>query len=119
MQHIPIGETPFNLAFRIEAIKLLEVGLPSFRIEKFNANMDLLEEKRQENELCFKWQLTNRGWIDTITQELGRKSFKWETSSYEELKCLTLKSKANCHQTRKNSIKLMWRHAREIIDSTT
>lgn len=46
-------ETPFNLTFKIEAVILLELGLPSYRIEAYDkwwntkdlkVNLDLLEE---------------------------------------------------------------------------
>lgn len=48
-----MDKTPFNLAFGIEAIILLEIGLPSLQVKNFNkddnseqlrANLDLLEE---------------------------------------------------------------------------
>lgn len=32
----PTKKTPFKLAFKSEAIILLEIGLPSYRVEKFN-----------------------------------------------------------------------------------
>ena len=33
--HIPIGESSFNLAYRIEAIIPLEIRLPSIRVEQY------------------------------------------------------------------------------------
>lgn len=32
---LPIGETPFNLAFRIEAAISLELGSPSYKIKSY------------------------------------------------------------------------------------
>lgn len=55
------GETPFALAFGSEAVVPVEVGLPSARIEVFDApsnneelrlNLDLLEEKREASNLA-------------------------------------------------------------------
>lgn len=37
-QRTSTGETPFNLAFRIEAIIPLEVGLPSLQAKNFDEN---------------------------------------------------------------------------------
>ena len=48
------GETPFSLAYRVEAMILVEVGIPSLRRETYNSEenhsfmcyeLDLLEEK--------------------------------------------------------------------------
>lgn len=56
IQRIPIEETSFNLAFGIEVVFPIKIGLPSFRVEKYNentnsewlrANLDLLEENRE------------------------------------------------------------------------
>ena len=53
-QRLPTGETPFALAFRTEAVILIELKLPSVRVVAFDeqrnsrdlkANLDLLEEK--------------------------------------------------------------------------
>ena len=55
-QRLPIGETPFALAFRTEAVIPIELKLPSARVVTFDeqrnpqdlkANLDLLEEKRE------------------------------------------------------------------------
>ena len=49
------GETPFSLAFGVEAIVPVEVGIPSFRVDQFRPedneaqlrmHLDLLEERR-------------------------------------------------------------------------
>lgn len=51
-----MGEISFNLDFETEVVILLEVGLPSSRVENFNkesnfellqANLDVLEEVRK------------------------------------------------------------------------
>ncbi|XP_038982200.1 uncharacterized protein LOC120110682 [Phoenix dactylifera] len=53
---LPTGKTPFNLAYRMEAVIPLEIGLPSLRVEHYNAasnssqlreNLDLIEETRE------------------------------------------------------------------------
>lgn len=53
MQRVLTGEIPFNLAFGIEAVIPLELGLPYLWMENFHednnsehsrANLDLLEE---------------------------------------------------------------------------
>ncbi|XP_038977891.1 uncharacterized protein K02A2.6-like [Phoenix dactylifera] len=53
---LPTGETPFNLAYETEAVSPLEVGLPSPRMEHYNAasnfsqlrgNLDLIEETKK------------------------------------------------------------------------
>ena len=53
---MPIRETPFNLTFRAEIVILVEIGMPSTRIEYYDeqknldqlrTNLDLLEEIRQ------------------------------------------------------------------------
>jgi hypothetical protein len=53
----PIKETPFSLAFRSEAIILVEVGSVNFRVKHYNprlneegtkVSLDLLQEKRDE-----------------------------------------------------------------------
>ncbi|XP_038972181.1 uncharacterized protein LOC120104693 [Phoenix dactylifera] len=53
---LPTSETPFNLAYGMEAIIPLEIGLPSPRVEHYNAasnssqlrgNLDLVEETRE------------------------------------------------------------------------
>ena len=53
-QRLPIGETPFALAFETEVVILIELKLPSTRVVAFDgqgnsqdlkANLDLLEEK--------------------------------------------------------------------------
>ncbi|XP_038971180.1 uncharacterized protein LOC120104330 [Phoenix dactylifera] len=53
---LPTGETPFNLAYETEAVIPLEIGLPSPRVECYNAdsnssqlrnNLDLVEEVRE------------------------------------------------------------------------
>ena len=55
-QRLPTGETPFALAFRMEAVIPIELKLPSARVVAFNehhnsqglkANLDLLEKKRE------------------------------------------------------------------------
>ena len=33
--HVPTGESPFNLAYRTEAMIPLEIGLPSIRVEQY------------------------------------------------------------------------------------
>lgn len=38
MQRVLTDEIPFNLAFETEAVILLELGLPSFRVENFNVD---------------------------------------------------------------------------------
>ena len=54
---IPIGESSFNLAYGAETIILLEIGLPSVRVEQYNessnfeyrrADLDLLSKVRQQ-----------------------------------------------------------------------
>ena len=54
---IPIGESSFNLAYRIEAMIPLEIELPSTRVKQYcepknskcqRANLDLLPELRQQ-----------------------------------------------------------------------
>ena len=51
--HIPTRESPFNLAYGIEAMIPLEIGLPSARVEQYSepsnsecrrADLDLLSE---------------------------------------------------------------------------
>ncbi|KAL5545155.1 hypothetical protein UlMin_008939 [Ulmus minor] len=53
-------ETPFSLAYGIDAVVLVELGIPTFRIENFNEEdndvllalaSDLLEEKRKKAQL--------------------------------------------------------------------
>ncbi|XP_038973062.1 uncharacterized protein LOC103706605 [Phoenix dactylifera] len=53
---VPTGETPFNLTYGTEAVIPLEIGLPSPRVEHFDAgssssqlrnNLDLIEETRK------------------------------------------------------------------------
>ena len=53
---MPTGETPFALAFEIEAVIPIELKLPSVRVVAFDeqcnsqdlkANLDLLEEKQE------------------------------------------------------------------------
>ncbi len=53
---IPTGETPFNLTYGTEAVIPLEIGLPSPRVEHYDAsssssqlrnNLDLIEETRE------------------------------------------------------------------------
>ncbi len=53
---VPTGETPFNLTYGTEAVIPLEIGLPSSRVEHFDAsssssqlrnNLDLVEEVRE------------------------------------------------------------------------
>ena len=55
-QRILIEETPFNLAFEIEAVISIEIGLLSLRIEEYNEdtnsewlqiNLDLVKESRE------------------------------------------------------------------------
>ncbi|KAL5560629.1 hypothetical protein UlMin_036840 [Ulmus minor] len=50
------GETPFSLAYRVEAVIPVEINLPTFRVNNFNEEKndvllalatDLLEEKRE------------------------------------------------------------------------
>ena len=36
MPQIPIGETPFNLAFRTEGVILVEIDLPSIKVEYYD-----------------------------------------------------------------------------------
>lgn len=54
---IAMGETPFSLAFSIEAIVLVEVKVPTFRIKAYDEtkngedltmSLDLLKERRNE-----------------------------------------------------------------------
>ncbi|KAL5574095.1 hypothetical protein UlMin_023692 [Ulmus minor] len=54
------GETPFSLAYGIDAVIPVELGIPTFRIENFNEEdndvllalaSDLLEEKREKAQL--------------------------------------------------------------------
>ena len=54
---IPTGESPFNLAYGMEAMIPLKIGLPSTRVEQYNepnnfecrrADLDLLPELRHE-----------------------------------------------------------------------
>ena len=54
---IPTGELSFNLAYETEVIILLEIGLPSIRVEQYSkssnfecqrAGLDLLLELRQQ-----------------------------------------------------------------------
>lgn len=33
-------ETPFQLAFRVEVVILVEIGLPSFRVSHYNQNLN-------------------------------------------------------------------------------
>ena len=49
------GETPFSLAYGVEVVILVEIGMPTFRIDNFDEenndimlalSTDLLEEKR-------------------------------------------------------------------------
>ena len=56
-QRVFMGETPFKLAFRTEAIIPLEIGVPTLQVEKFEVdsnfiglrpNLDLLEEIREQ-----------------------------------------------------------------------
>ena len=56
-QRTPMGETPFNLAFRTDAVISVEIGVPSARVmnfdelsnsERLRADLDLLEEIRQK-----------------------------------------------------------------------
>ena len=58
--HIPTGESPFSLAYGTEAMILLEIGLPSTRVEQYQepnnfecrrADLDLLPELRDETQL--------------------------------------------------------------------
>jgi len=51
------SETPYSLAFEVEAVILVEIGSPSFRIQHYNPgfnserlkmHLDLLKEKRDE-----------------------------------------------------------------------
>jgi len=51
------SETPYSLAFGVEAVILVEIGSPSYRIQHYNPgfnseglklHLDLLEEKREE-----------------------------------------------------------------------
>ena len=57
---IPIGESPFSLAYGMEAMIPLEIGLPSTRVEQYRepensecrrADLDLLPELRREAQL--------------------------------------------------------------------
>lgn len=52
-----MGETPFSLSFGVEALVLVEIGLPVTRIEQFNPqeseismrlSLDLLKEEHRE-----------------------------------------------------------------------
>ncbi|KAL5576999.1 hypothetical protein UlMin_018698 [Ulmus minor] len=54
------GETPFSLAYGVDAVVPVELGIPTFRIENFNEEdndvllalaSDLLEEKREKAQL--------------------------------------------------------------------
>ena len=54
------GETPFSLAYGIDAVVPVELGIPTFRVENFSEEdndillalaSDLLEEKREKAEL--------------------------------------------------------------------
>jgi hypothetical protein len=51
------SETPYSLAFEVEAVIPIEIGSPSYRIQHYNPgfnseglklHLDLLEEKREE-----------------------------------------------------------------------
>ncbi|GKV34019.1 hypothetical protein SLEP1_g42446 [Rubroshorea leprosula] len=65
------GETPYHLAFGTEAVILVEIGVPSFRVTHFNEgrngqllreNLDLLAEVREEarlRTLTYKQKLAN------------------------------------------------------------
>ena len=55
-QKISIGETPFNLIFRIKVVIPVKIGLSFLRIEEYNedsnskwlrTNLDLVEESRE------------------------------------------------------------------------
>lgn len=52
-----MGETPFMLTYGSEAVVIVEVGVPSYRVQYFDQNsnskrlkehLDLLEERREE-----------------------------------------------------------------------
>lgn len=54
-------ETPFSLAFGVEAIIPVEIGIPSFHIDQFRPkdneaqlrmHLDMLEERRNTASLC-------------------------------------------------------------------
>ena len=64
---IPIGESSFNLAYEMEAMILLEIGLPSTRMEQYSkssnsecrrADLDLLPELQQQAQvrMAAYWQ---------------------------------------------------------------
>lgn len=59
IQWIPIGETPFKLAFGTKVVIPLKINLPSYRVEKLDkennssnlrANLDFLNEVREEHD---------------------------------------------------------------------
>ncbi|GKV49730.1 hypothetical protein SLEP1_g56466 [Rubroshorea leprosula] len=66
-----LGETPYHLAFGIEAVILIEIGVPSFRVTHFDEgrngqllreNLDLLDEVREEAQLrtlVYKQKIAN------------------------------------------------------------
>ncbi len=54
---MPTGETPFSLTYGMEAVILVEVGSPNFKITHYNPGLngegialylDLLQERRDE-----------------------------------------------------------------------
>ncbi|GKV20257.1 hypothetical protein SLEP1_g30411 [Rubroshorea leprosula] len=60
MSRTATGETPYHLAFGTEAVILIEIGVPSFRVTHFDEgrngqllreNLDLLDEVREEAQL--------------------------------------------------------------------
>ncbi|GFS37212.1 hypothetical protein Acr_00g0050680 [Actinidia rufa] len=79
---IPTGETPYSMVFGTESVIPVEIGMPSFRISNFDKesneaelrlNLDLLEEKRENAELCqmaYKCQVTKY-----YNQRVRRRSF--------------------------------------------
>lgn len=55
-----MGETPFYLAYGVDTVIVVELGIPTFRVEIFNEEendlllalaTDLLEEKRENAQL--------------------------------------------------------------------
>lgn len=60
MKRSPTEETPFALAFRVEAVVLVEIGSPSFRVTHYNPGLndegvklclDLIQERRDKAQM--------------------------------------------------------------------
>ena len=76
---IPIGETPFNLIFRTEAMIPLEIGLPSTRVEQYVIKTTLSVGEltwtsfpNSDMRLNSAWLLTDREWPDTTMLKLSQ-----------------------------------------------